>query len=350
MIIHLNKNYSQDSLDRLLTNIKETGLNAEVREGKFETVIDLFGDTKTSGLTPEQLKNDYSIIKDVMVIQTPYKRVARRDRNDKIVNLGNLKIRNKHPIIIAGPCSVEDEDTMIEIAKKVKKAGANMLRGGAYKPRSSSYSFQGAGLEGLKILAKCREETGLPVVTEATGLFRPINGSGKIEHILENVVQYADMIQIGARNMKNYELLKMAAHLTKESKKPILLKRGEYAKISEFLNSAEYIADSGNDNIILCLRGTLTNDTRPDKRYQTDVDDIPRLMRETHLPIIYDPSHACGFAEDVPLLSKQALMARPAGLIVEAHVDPVNAKSDAKQTIDINTLKNLIDYKNENYS
>ena len=247
-------------------------------------------------------------------------------KEDTIIEVNGIKIGGKKIVVIAGPCAVTSKEEIIEIAKAVKKAGACMLRGGAFKPRTSPYSFQGMGEEGLKFLSAAKKETGLPIVTEAMDT-----------RDMKLVEKYADIIQIGARNMQNFSLLKEAG----KTKKPVLLKRGLTATIDEFLNAAEYIAAEGNNKIILCERGIRTFNTYT--RNTLDLSIVPALKEKTHLPIIVDPSHATGIRNFVLPMSKAAIACGADGLIIEAHTNPEKSESDKEQTISIEELKTLIE-------
>lgn len=236
--------------------------------------------------------------------------------NDTIIDVDGVKIGGENIVIIAGPCSVEGEEQLITIAKAVKASGANMLRGGAYKPRTSPYSFQGMQEEGLKLLKKAKEATGLPIVTE---IMDEIN--------FDIVEQYTDILQIGARNMQNFSLLKRAGM----SKKPILLKRGLSGTIEELLMSAEYIMSQGNPNVILCERGIRTFETYT--RNTLDISAVPALRELSHLPIIIDPSHACGRWNMIEPLSKASIACGADGLMIEVHNEPELAVSDGAQSL-----------------
>ena len=239
--------------------------------------------------------------------------------------VGNLTV-GEDLILIAGPCAVENEEQIIETAKAVRAAGANMLRGGAFKPRTSPYSFQGLEEEGLKLLAKAKEETGLPIVTEVVNV-----------HDVELVAKYADILQIGARNMQNFALLKKVG----QQKVPVLLKRGLAATIEEWVNAAEYILAEGNKKVIMCERGIRTYETYT--RNTLDLSAVPIIKELTHLPIIVDPSHGTGRRELIESMSLAAIAAGADGLIIEAHIKPDEATSDAAQTISPNKLKEIIE-------
>lgn len=256
-----------------------------------------------------------------------------------LIRLGRTVVGGDKKIIISGPCSVEKN--MVEIAQALKKAGADMIRAGAYKPRTSPYDPQGMGLSGLKLLEKSKQKTGLPIVTEATGIYR-VESDGKLEKVLENVIKYADIIQVGARNAQSFDFLSTIGKMTSKTKKPILLKRGLSQTTDEFLLSAEYIMRQGNKNIILCLRGVAPK--TKETRNTIDIEDIKILKKKTHLPIIFDPSHASGRRDMVEELSRKALDYGADGLLIEAHTEPDKAISDAYQTIDMKTLKRIIEF------
>jgi 3-deoxy-7-phosphoheptulonate synthase len=254
---------------------------------------------------------------EVIQVSHPYKLVSREFRpEDTVFDVGGVQVGGPDLVVIAGPCSVESYEQTLSIAKAVKAAGAHMLRGGAYKPRTSPYSFQGLGVEGLKILARVREETGLPVVSEALDI-----------DVLDRVVEYSDMVQIGARNMQNFTLLKRAGRCAR----PVLLKRGANATIEELLLAAEYILDQGNEQVVLCERGirTFTDHTRN----TLDVAIIPAVKQISHLPIIADPSHAAGRRDKVAALSRSALAVGSDGLMIEVHDEPHEALSDGNQAL-----------------
>lgn len=256
-------------------------------------------------------------VKEALRVTRPYKLVSRETHpQSTIIRLGNITIGGGEPVIMAGPCSIENKKQALMIAKIVKKSGAQVYRGGAYKPRTSPYSFQGLGEEGLKILAEVKAETGLPTVTEATD-----------HDNIELVEKYADIIQIGARNMQNYSLLKKAG----QCRKPILLKRGFAATIEELLMSAEYIMSEGNNMVILCERGIRTFSDAT--RNTLDLSAIPSIKEVSHLPVVVDPSHAAGKREFVAPLARGAMAVGADGLIVEVHSDPPHSISDGRQSL-----------------
>ena len=314
MIIVLKNGAEKQKIEELKKNLNEKGLEIHESKGKDVTLWGLVGDT--SRITPEELlAND--IVESAQRVKAPYKQASRSFHpEDTVVNVKGNKIGDgKICSIMAGPCSVETEEQIIEVAKAVKASGARFLRGGAFKPRTSPYSFQGLGAEGLELLKIARKETGLPIVTELMA----INQIPLFEDV--------DIIQIGARNMQNFDLLKEVGKL----KNPILLKRGLSATVKEFLMSAEYIMASGNENVILCERGIRTFDNYT--RNCLDLSIVPYLKKETHLPVIIDPSHACGIRWMVPTLAKAAVAVGADGLIIEVHNNPEKALCDGEQSL-----------------
>lgn len=314
MIIVLKNGAEKQKVDELKSKLKSRGLDIHESKGKDVTLWGLVGDT--SRITPEELlAND--IVESAQRVKAPYKQASRSFHpEDTVVDVKGNKIGDgKICSIMAGPCSVETEEQIIEVAKAVKASGARFLRGGAFKPRTSPYSFQGLGAEGLELLKIARKETGLPIVTELMA----INQIPLFEDV--------DIIQIGARNMQNFDLLKEVGKL----KNPILLKRGLSATVKEFLMSAEYIMASGNENVILCERGIRTFDNYT--RNCLDLSIVPYLKKETHLPVIIDPSHACGIRWMVPTLAKAAVAVGADGLIIEVHNNPEKALCDGEQSL-----------------
>lgn len=293
--------------------LKGLGLETHLVKGKFQTILGLIGDTTAVDI---DLLNGLDIVEDVKRIQEPYKNANRKFHpDDTVVEIGDIKIGGGNFQVIAGPCSVESEEQLTGIAKSVKASGAGMLRGGAFKPRTSPYAFQGLRGEGLELLEKAKAATGLPIVTE-------IMDASHLP-MFENV----DVIQVGARNMQNFELLKRLGKVDK----PILLKRGLSSTIQELLMSAEYILAGGNSNVILCERGIRTFETYT--RNTLDISAVPVLKELTHLPVIIDPSHASGMARLVKPLSLAAVAAGADGLIIEVHNDPAHALCDGPQSL-----------------
>ena len=326
MILVIKNNYEQQQLDSLTKWIKDLGLNIHLSKGENSTIMGLVGDTSVVDI---DLLRGLDIVESVKRIQEPYKKANRKFHpKDTIIEVNGHKIGGNHFTLIAGPCSVESEKQIISIANEVKASGAHFLRGGAYKPRTSPYAFQGMRESGLKLLLKAKEETGMAIVTEIMS----------VNHI--DLFQDVDIIQIGARNMQNFELLKELG----KTKKTLLLKRGFANTIEEWLMSAEYIMSEGNNEVILCERGIRTFE--PYTRNTLDLSAIPLLKELTHLPIIVDPSHASGLARLVSPLSLASVGAGSDGLIIEVHNDPVHALCDGAQCIkpdDFSALVKRID-------
>ena len=314
MIIVLKPRTTEENLNRVIKMVETKGLEAHVVRGEEMTIIGCIGDTVR--IDPRLFEVDQSVDK-VMHVQEPYKLANRAFHpEDTIIDVSGIPVGGGHMAMIAGPCSVESEEQVIDVAKAVKEAGANMLRGGAFKPRTSPYSFQGLGLEGLEMLCRAKEETGLPIVTELM--------SGEYLDIFDEKV---DLIQIGARNMQNFDLLKQLGR----TKRPILLKRGLNATYEEWIMSAEYIMASGNENVILCERGARTFETYT--RNTLDLQAIPVLKKMTHLPVVVDPSHAGGKWWLVDTMAKAALAAGTDGLMIEVHNNPDCALCDGGQSL-----------------
>ena len=313
MIIIVKNNGSKKQLDNLTDWIKSMGLDIHYSKGETSTVLGVIGDTSKVDI---DLLRSLDIVENVTRIQEPYKKANRKFHpEDTVIDVGGNLIGSNHFHMIAGPCSVESETQIIEIAKAVKAAGATLLRGGAFKPRTSPYAFQGMRAEGIKLLLEAKAETGMPIVTEIMS----------ISHL--DSFRDVDVIQVGARNMQNFELLKELG----KTDKPILLKRGFANTIEEWLMSAEYIMSEGNEKVMLCERGIRTFE--PSTRNTLDLSAIPVLKELTHLPIIVDPSHASGLARLVPPLSLAAVGAGADGLIIEVHNNPSKALCDGAQSI-----------------
>lgn len=319
MIVVLKNDVSEQKVQDFMSGLKSRGLDVHVSKGATTTVLGLIGDT--SKIEPEELLA-YDFVESAQRVKAPYKQASRSFHPQNTVvsvhgvdGFGADIGDGKTCAIMAGPCSVETEAQIIEVAKDVKASGARFLRGGAFKPRTSPYSFQGLGADGLELLKLARKETGLPIVTELMA----INQIPLFEDV--------DIIQIGARNMQNFDLLKEVGKL----KQPILLKRGLASTVKEFLMSAEYIMASGNQNVILCERGIRTFDNYT--RNCLDLSIVPYLKKETHLPVIIDPSHACGIRYMVPTLAKAAVAVGADGLIIEVHNNPEKALCDGEQSL-----------------
>ncbi|MDO5708467.1 MAG: 3-deoxy-7-phosphoheptulonate synthase [Andreesenia angusta] len=315
MILVLSNEMPDEERLELIKKMEEIGLRVHESQGERYRLLGLIGNTST---IDRNRLNAIRHIEKIIPVQESYKLAnkAFHTKDSTIIDVKGNKIGGENIALIAGPCSVESEEQIVSIAKDIKKSGAKFLRGGAFKPRTSPYSFQGLGSEGLDLLKIAREETGLPIVSE-------IMSVRYIDEFAENV----DIIQVGARNMQNFDLLKELGEL----KTPILLKRGLSSTIDELLMSAEYIMAGGNENVILCERGIRTFETQT--RNTLDLSAIPVLKKHTHLPIIVDPSHAGGMWWLVEPLSKAAVAVGADGLIIEVHNDPENAKCDGQQSI-----------------
>ena len=314
MIVVLKIGYTQDQLNEILNFLKVRGLRVSISHGKQMCVIGVIGDTTL--VDPDEILA-FSYIEKVMNVSEPYKKANRLFHPaDTIVDVNGSKVGGKYLGIMAGPCSVESEEQIVEVAKAVKASGANFLRGGAFKPRTSPYSFQGLELEGLELLKIAKQETHLPIVTE-------LMSTAYLDKFVEDV----DVIQIGARNMQNFDLLKEVG----KTKTPVLLKRGMSSTIEEWLMSAEYIMAGGNENVILCERGIRTFETAT--RNTLDLSAVPVIKQKSHLPIIIDPSHATGKRDLVEPLAKAAMAVGADGLMIEVHNNPEKALCDGKQSI-----------------
>lgn len=313
MIVIVKKNSDEKQLNNLISWIKGLGLEIYLSEGANSTVLGLIGDTSKVDI---DLLHSLDIVETVKRIQEPYKNVNRKFHpEDTIVEVGGHKFGGKHFQIIAGPCSVESEAQIVAVAQACKAAGANFLRGGAFKPRTSPYAFQGLRDKGLDLLLKAKAETGMPIVTEIMSV-RHIDLFGDV-----------DIVQIGARNMQNFELLKEVGRMGK----PVLLKRGLANTIEEWLLSAEYLMAEGLHEIILCERGIRTFE--PYTRNTLDLSAVPIVKERTHLPIICDPSHASGLSRLVEPMSLASIGAGADGLMIEVHNDPPHALSDGAQSL-----------------
>ena len=313
MIVILKNNIPKEELDKFVKSYQEKGFATNLSQGSHTTVLGLIGDTSSISVD-EVMASEY--VTDVKRIQEPYKNANRKFHPmDTVVEVGGVKVGGGNFAVIAGPCSVESEEQVCEIAEKVKASGANFLRGGAFKPRTSPYAFQGLKAQGIRFLLEARSKTGLPIVTEV------------MDKSDINLFEEVDVIQVGARNMQNFELLKSVGKL----KKPVLLKRGLANTIEELLMSAEYIMSEGNQNVILCERGIRTFETAT--RNTLDLSAIPVIKRQSHLPVIIDPSHATGIADFVEPLALAAVAAGADGLMIEVHNDPKNALCDGKQSL-----------------
>lgn len=314
MIITLKKEAPKQEVDKLLKKFENMDLQVTLIQGANYNVFGLVGDTSK---VDEKSVLANPIVFNVQRVAEPYKLANRMFHpEDTVVDVNGIKVGGNKIVMIAGPCSVEGENQICRIAQQVKDAGACMLRGGAYKPRTSPYAFQGMGTKGILALDKARKLTGLPIVSELMA----------VEH-LDEFVEHVDVIQIGARNMQNFDLLKAVGR----TKKPILLKRGLANTIQEWIMAAEYIMSEGNPNVIFCERGIRTFE--PYTRNTLDLSVVPIIKERTHLPIIIDPSHAAGDWKLIESLSLAAIAAGADGLIIEVHDDPANAWSDGSQSL-----------------
>lgn len=325
-IIVLKPDVTEEAIRHIVKKLESKGLSANISRGTERTIIGVIGDT--SKVTEEEEKSISVItgVENVMRIVKPYKLASREFKaEDTLIEIEGRVIGGKKIHVIAGPCAVENKTLIMTTADKVKEAGATFIRGGAYKPRTSPYSFQGLGEEGLQYLADAKKKTGLPVVTE---LMDPRD--------LEVMVKYSDIIQIGARNMQNFRLLLEVGSI----KKPVLLKRGLSSTIKEWLMSAEYIMSRGNHQVILCERGIRTFETAT--RNTLDLSAVPVLKSLTHLPVVVDPSHGVGKWDLVAPMAKAAVAAGADGLLIEVHPNPEEAMSDGEQSLNPEVFKTLM--------
>ncbi len=321
MIVVMKKRSREDDIERVKNRIESMGLSAHISKGSERTVIGVIGnlDKDKLSLDPIAVLSTDKNVEKVYPVTKPYKLASRENREeDTIIKIKDVEVGGNNFTIIAGPCSVENREQMMETAAGIKKCSAKMLRGGAFKPRTSPYTFQGLGEEGLRLLREASDKTNMPVVTE---VMNPKD--------LDIILKYADVLQIGARNVQNFSLLKLVG----QTNKPVLLKRGMSTTIQEFLMSAEYIMSEGNADVILCERGIRTFETAT--RSTLDISAVPVLKKETHLPVFIDPSHAAGKRDYVPALSKAAVAAGADGLLIEVHYKPETAVSDAAQQLSI---------------
>lgn len=313
MILILKRDTNEKQLDNLVEWLGTQGLRTHISKGDYHIVLGLVGDTSKIDI---DLMKSLDIVEDAKRVQEPYKKANRKFHpEDTIIDINGVKIGGGHVQVIAGPCSVESEEQICGIAEQVKKAGATLLRGGAFKPRTSPYSFQGLGAPGLTLLLEAKKKTGLPIVSEI------------LESSCLPLFEEVDIIQVGARNMQNFSLLKELGR----TDKPILLKRGLANTLEELLMSAEYIMSEGNEKVILCERGIRTFETAT--RNTLDLSAVVMLHEMSHLPVIVDPSHATGLYRVVPPMSLAAIASGADGLIIEVHNDPKNALCDGAQSL-----------------
>jgi 3-deoxy-7-phosphoheptulonate synthase len=322
MVIVMNEKSNQLERESVIEKVKRLGLKVHVSQGENTFLIGLIGDTSK---VPKDSIEAMIGVEKVLHIKETYKLASRSFKGqDMIIDVNGVNIGGEEVVMMAGPCSVESREQIVETAEAVQKAGAKFLRGGAFKPRTSPYGFQGLGEQALKWMKEAKEITGLNLITEVTS-----------EEVLDLVEQYVDIIQIGARNVQNFKLLRAVG----KTNKPILLKRGMATTIDEWLNSAEYIMNEGNHKVILCERGIRTFETAT--RNTLDISAVPVLKRLTHLPVIIDPSHAAGKSYYVGALSKAGIAAGADGVIIEVHPNPKEALSDAAQQLTFDEFDKL---------
>jgi 3-deoxy-7-phosphoheptulonate synthase len=323
MLIVMKPSSTPQQIENVIREIREAGLAAHLSQGVETTLIGAIGETH------DILAERFEVLEGVDLVRRitqPFKLASRQFHPESSVfPIDGFHVGGKDIVLIAGPCAVESRSQIVETAQAVREAGANALRGGVFKPRTSPYSFQGLGEEGLEYLAEARRQTGMPIVVEIMSQTQ-----------LELMLKYVDVLQVGARNMQNFNLLRAIG----ETRKTVLLKRGLSATIEELLMSAEYILAGGNKQVILCERGIRTFETAT--RNTTDINAIPVLKNLTHLPVILDPSHATGHADFVPAIARAAIAAGADGLIVEVHPDPIRAVSDGKQSLRPETFAEMV--------
>jgi 3-deoxy-7-phosphoheptulonate synthase len=324
MIINMREKATDEQIQHIIDRVKEAGFQAHVTRGTERCIVAAVG----SGGRRHELEALAAAagVEEVVPIAQPFKLVSRQVKPHRtVVEIGDVSIGDGSFVVIAGPCSVESEEQLFSTAKAVKAAGAKMLRGGAYKPRTSPYEFQGLGVEALKLLRQVREKFGLPVVTEVMGT-----------EDVESICEYADMLQIGARNMQNFNLLRRLAKVDK----PVLLKRGPSASVKEWLLAAEYLLAGGNPNVVLCERGIKTFET--ETRNTLDLASVALARELSHLPVVADPSHGTGRRSLIPPMSRAAAALGADGLIVEVHPCPERALSDGPQSLDFVAFESLM--------
>lgn len=323
MVVIMNADATQADIEGVISAIEEKGLEAKVMEGAHQKIVGVIGDKTKLAATPLDAMHG---VETTVAISKSYKRASREFHPAAtVVDIRGIKIGDGTPVVMAGPCAVESREQLLETAQLVKEGGAQFIRGGAYKPRTSPYAFQGLEEEGLKYLAEAREKTGLAVVTEVT-----------VVEAVHTVAAYADLLQVGARNMQNFGLLKAVGR----AGKPVMLKRGLAATIDEWLNAAEYIMNEGNPNVILCERGIRTYETYT--RNTFDISAIPAIKHLSHLPIIADPSHGTGKWRMIKPVSLASIAAGADGFIIEVHPNPARALSDGPQSLTPENYRDLM--------
>ena len=323
MVVIMNADATQADIEGVISAIEEKGLESKVMEGAHQKIVGVIGDKTKLAATPLDAMHG---VETTVAISKSYKRASREFHPAAtVVDIRGIKIGDGTPVVMAGPCAVESREQLLETAQLIKEGGAQFIRGGAYKPRTSPYAFQGLEEEGLKYLAEAREKTGLAVVTEVT-----------VVEAVDTVAAYADLLQVGARNMQNFGLLKAVGR----AGKPVMLKRGLAATIDEWLNAAEYIMNEGNPNVILCERGIRTYETYT--RNTFDISAIPAIKHLSHLPIIADPSHGTGKWRMIKPVSLASIAAGADGLIIEVHPNPARALSDGPQSLTPENYRDLM--------
>jgi len=324
MLVVMKSDASVSEIGAVIKAIEALGLKPHPSKGPEQTIIGIIGDDQTPGLNR---MSGMGGVEQVVPITKSFKLVNKEFRPGKTtIKVNNVSIGGDNFVVMAGPCAVESHDQILSTARAVKEAGAQILRGGAFKPRTSPYSFQGLGEEGLKLLAAAREETHLPVITEVTS-----------PELVDLVVQYADILQVGARNMQNYALLEAVGKV----RKPVLLKRGLMSTIEELLLAAEYILSNGNSQVLLCERGIRSFEKAT--RNTLDISAVAVIKKNSHLPVIVDPSHGTGHREYVPSAARAAVAAGADGIIVEVHPSPENALSDGVQSLSFDEFREMMD-------
>lgn len=322
MIVVMEKDAKPEDIDRVSDWLEQEGFQVHVSRGVERTIIGVIGENTERAIGAAAMPS----VQQVVPVQRPWKLVGRDFHpDDSIIRVGNVRFGGSQVVVMAGPCAVESREQVLEVAETTHDLGLSVFRGGAYKPRTSPYSFQGMGVEGLKILAEARERYGLLIITEAVD-----------PDSLVHVAEWADIVQIGARNMQNFELLKKVGRVNR----PVLLKRGLSATIEEWLMAAEYIAAHGNPNIILCERGIRTYENKT--RNTLDLSAVPVVKQLSHLPVVIDPSHATGQWQLVAPMARAAVAAGADGVLIEAHPHPEQALSDGPQSLNLNRLRTLL--------
>jgi 3-deoxy-7-phosphoheptulonate synthase len=323
MIISMMENATEEQIAHVIARVEELGYKPQVTRGEEKTIVAAVGTGRRDEL---EALSAATGVERLIPIAHPFKLVARQGRTARtVVSVGGVRIGGEDIVMIAGPCSVESRDQLFQTAHAVRDAGASMLRGGAYKPRTSPYEFQGLGLDALKLLREASDETGLPVVTEVLGT-----------DDVDLVAEYADMLQIGARNMQNFSLLRRVAKCSR----PVMLKRGPSATVKEWMLAAEYLIAGGNPNIVLCERGVKSWD--PETRNLFDLASLALARQLSHLPVIADPSHGTGRRDLIPVMSRAAIAAGADGIMVEVHPCPERALSDGPQSLEPQQFAELV--------